>query len=153
MERRYRPRKEYKFWLFHDLPEHQRLMEFIQYCKTTRQFAKVVRDGIRLIWSLREGNTDILFELFPHLERRFNPDAEDLIAEFRDMLLSQRSAPVPQPVQIEATAGQGEKKSLQAVQLALPVIEDDDDDMLMVTQPIRSVNNGSNLLSGILGLD
>ena len=53
---------------------------------------------------------NILFELFPHLERRFNPDTEDLIAEFREMLISQRST----------TAGQGERNSLQITQLAPP---------------------------------
>ena len=69
--RAYIPRKEYRFWLRKDRDEDTRLMEFIQFCKSTRQFARVVKDGIWLIWSLKEDNLDVLFELFPHLENRF----------------------------------------------------------------------------------
>src|SRR5690349_295017 len=100
-------------------------MDFIQYCKSTRQFTRVLRDGTRLIGSLRESNLAILFELFPHLERQFNPDAEDLIAEFRDMLLSNRQV-ITQPAAIPAAVGEGDRpKKLAAVKLDMPVIIDD----------------------------
>jgi hypothetical protein len=157
MPRKYRPRKEFKFWLYHDRDEDSRLMEFIQYCKATRQFARVVRDGIRLIWSLREGNTDVLFELFPHLERQFKPDAEELIEQFRQMLMQQQvAAPVPQPAPLaiaDGAAEQGGKKSLAAVKVALPLLDDDDDGDTLVLKRKTSGVNGSNLLAGILGLD
>jgi hypothetical protein len=156
MPRKYRPRKEFKFWLYHDRDEDSRLMDFIQYCKSTRQFARVVRDGIRLIWSLREGNTSVLFELFPHLERQFNPDAEDLIAQFRDMLLQHRNQPALQPVQIENGHGQveqGGRKLLSAVKIDLPLLDEDDDrDTLVLTKKSGMVTGG-NLLTGILKLD
>lgn len=71
--RPYIPRREFKFWLRTDREGDTRLMEFIQYCKSTRQFARKVRDGLRLIWSLSEGNTSVLFELFPHLEEILKP--------------------------------------------------------------------------------
>jgi len=128
MARKYRPRKEFKFWLYHDLHEDIRLMEFIQYCKATRQFARVVRDGIRLIWSLRDGNTEVLFELFPHLQRQFKPDAEELIEQFRQMLMQYSTAPVQQPVQAESHVGQGGPKALNAPQFALPIPDDDEDE-------------------------
>ncbi|MEO8607161.1 MAG: hypothetical protein ABI690_04735 [Chloroflexota bacterium] len=153
MPRKYRPRKEFKFWLYHDRDEDSRLMEFIQYCKSTRQFARVVRDGIRLIWSLREGNTHILFELFPHLERQFNPDAEDLIAQFREMLLQQRNAPVSQPVQIDSGIEQGGRKMLSGAKIDLPLLDDDDNGDTIVLTKKTSVMNGSNLIAGVLGLD
>src|SRR5690349_10416459 len=126
MPRKYRPRKEFKFWLYHDRDDDSRLMEFIQYCKSTRQFAKVVREGIRLIWSLREGNTSVLFELFPHLERQFNPDAEDLIAEFRDMLIQHRNQPALQPVQMTSSlepVEQGSPKLLGMKKIDLPLLD------------------------------
>lgn len=148
MPRKYRPRKEFKFWLYHDRDEDSRLMEFIQYCKSTRQFARVVRDGIRLIWSLREGNTRILFELFPHLERQFNPDAEDLIAQFREMLLQQRAQPQLAPV----SSGVGEintPKSFSATKTTLPLLEDDDGDDTMVITRV-SENNGKEVMSSLL---
>lgn len=150
MPRKYRPRKEFKFWLYHDRDEDSRLMEFIQYCKSTRQFAKVVRDGIRLIWSLREGNTSVLFELFPHLERQFNPDAENLIAEFRDMLLQHRNQPAPQPVQITSSVGQveqGSPKLLGMKKIELPLLDDDDDDTMVINKV--SVDNTKGFLAGI----
>jgi hypothetical protein len=154
MPRKYRPRKEFKFWLYHDRDEDSRLMEFIQYCKSTRQFARVVRDGIRLIWSLREGNTRILFELFPHMERQFNPDAEDLISEFRDMLLQHRNQPVQQPVSIASGADeQGGRKLLSAAKIDLPLLDDDDDGDTIVLTKKTGVMNGSTLIAGVLGLD
>lgn len=73
MAGRYRPRREFKFWLFTDMPEQARLMEFIEYCKAKRAFARVVRDGIRLMWSLGEGDTTVLFELFPGLSAKLMP--------------------------------------------------------------------------------
>ena len=151
MPRKYRPRKEFKFWLYHDRDEDSRLMEFIQYCKSTRQFARVVRDGIRLVWSLREGNMSILFELFPHLERQFNPDAEDLIAQFRDMLLQHRNVPVQQPVQIESGIGQAEQggqKLLSAQKIDLPLLDDDDDGDTLVINKVTT-DNAKGFMSGI----
>jgi len=155
MPRKYRPRKEFKFWLYHDRAEDSRLMEFIQYCKATRQFARVVRDGIRLIWSLREGNTQVLFELFPHLERQFKPDAEELIEQFRQMLAQQRiSAPVGQPPLGEGRASEPSgQKSLATVKVSLPLLDDDDDGDTIVLTHKRAAVNGGNLLTGMLDLE
>lgn len=155
MTSRYRPRKMFKFWLYHDRDEDSRLMEFIQYCKSTRQFARVVRDGIRLIWSLREGNTTILFELFPHLERQFNPDAETLIAEFREMLLANRAAPVQQALPGLADIDPPPKPSKLQKAIAMPIIEDEPDDGATIVLEHRTVSNtrnADNLMAGIFGL-
>lgn len=70
---RYRPRKEYKFWLYTDLVADSRLMEFIAYLKTTRQFATYIKRGLKLLWTLQEGDLTYLFELFPQLAERLNP--------------------------------------------------------------------------------
>jgi hypothetical protein len=155
MPRKYRPRKEFKFWLYHDLAEDSRLMEFIQYCKATRQFARVVRDGIRLIWSLREGNNAVLFELFPHLERQFKPDAEELIEQFRQMLSQQLAAPNPPSLNSGRGLGGGVEspKSLASVKVALPLLDDDDSDDTIVLTHKTAAGNGSNILAGILGLE
>lgn len=91
-------------------------MEFIEYCKKTRQFASVIRDGIRLIWSLREGNLDVLFELFPHLQRQFKPDADDLVEQFRQILLQQQS------VSVDSRVGQSTPKQLPPTAAPVAVI-------------------------------
>jgi len=109
----YRPRKEFKFWLCHDRHEDTRLMEYIAFLKTTRQFARVVRNGLRLMWSLHEGDTSVLFELFPHLKQQFKPDTEDLIEQFRVMLLHTKPDDAA-PRAIPATVGEGVKPSIAA---------------------------------------
>jgi hypothetical protein len=97
MARRYRPRKEFKFWLYHDLAEDKRLMEFISFCKNTQQFARMVRNGLRLMWSLGEGETFVLYELFPWTRPQAAlqspaPDTETLerqIADLKRIMLEQ----------------------------------------------------------------
>lgn len=71
--RRFRPRKEYKFWLYHDVETDLRLMEFITYLKRTRQFATMIKRGLKLLWTLGEGDCTYLFELFPQLAERLTP--------------------------------------------------------------------------------
>ena len=103
MARRYRPRKEFKFWLYHDLDEDKRLMEFIRFCKTTQQFACMVRNGLRLMWSLGEGNTAVLYELFPWIQTQNTPtktvpDTENLerqIADLKRFMLEQGNISAP----------------------------------------------------------
>jgi hypothetical protein len=103
MARRYRPRKEFKFWLYHDLDEDKRLMEFIRFCKTTQQFACMVRNGLRIMWSLGEGNTAVLYELFPWIQTQSTlttsaPDTENLerqIADLKRIMLEQGTAKTP----------------------------------------------------------
>lgn len=65
------------FWLDDQKPDDFSIGKTVLELKQKRQFARAVKDGIRLITSLRAGNTDVLFELFPHLEaqleKRFAP--------------------------------------------------------------------------------
>ena len=70
---RYRPRREVKMWLYLDKPDESNLFEFIKFLKQTRALAKTVRQGLQLIWTLQEGNTDFLFSLFPHLQEALKP--------------------------------------------------------------------------------
>ena len=151
MARKYRPRKEFKFWLYHDLSEDIRLMEFIQYCKATRSFARVVRDGIRLIWSLRDGNTEVLFELFPHMQRQFKPDAEELIEQFRQMLMQYSTKPVTATQEV-AAIGQGGPKPLNAPQFALPIPDDEDDGNTLLINGSNSGGDISAMMSKVYGM-
>jgi hypothetical protein len=66
--KRFRPRKEVKMWLYTDKPEEEKLVGYVTYLKRTRKLAQAIRNGLRLLWSLGEGDTSILFELFPHIE-------------------------------------------------------------------------------------
>jgi hypothetical protein len=137
MARRYRPRKEFKFWLYHDLPEDKRLMEFIQFCKTTQQFARMVRNGLRLMWSLGEGDTSVLHELFPWTKTQPTlpapaADTEKLerqIADLKRIMLEQGSL---------LALGEGAPPARPALasmkKLALPVIDDEDEDTIVLNK-------------------
>lgn len=139
---RYRPRKEFKFWLYHDLADDVKLMEWIKFCKETRQFASVIKRGLRLMWSLGQGDTSVLFELFPTLKSELihvkdlppvppppdNSHLERQIAELKKLILEQGAISAPPkdyPSMKPATA------PVAAVTKAAPVSVDEIHDNFM----------------------
>lgn len=58
-------RQQYVFWLDMNKSDEAALADKIAKLKTCRQFAKTIRDGIRLIEDLRAGRLEVLFALFP----------------------------------------------------------------------------------------
>jgi hypothetical protein len=60
-----RQRERVDFWLDLLKPDEWELLQLIEALKKQRLFAKTVRDGIRLIYDLSQGKTDVLEELFP----------------------------------------------------------------------------------------
>jgi hypothetical protein len=108
-----------------------------------------VRDGIRLVWSLREGNMSILFELFPHLEKQFNPDATELLAEFRAMMLHSRV--VDAPPQPALTAGKGSTLG-QGRTMELPTFDDDDAPTIVLNRSTTATSNGAAFLASFANL-
>lgn len=70
VERSARFRLQYKFWLDINQTGDAHLADEIEELKEKRQFAKTIRDGLRLILDLRRGNTDVLCELFPLIGER-----------------------------------------------------------------------------------
>jgi hypothetical protein len=124
MARRYRPRKLFKFWLYHDRLEDQRLMDYIDYLRKTRQFASTLRQGLRLMWTLGEGDLSVLFELFPSLRSQFMPNGDNLIEQFRQMLL-QNQPVIPEFPNMEPLLT-GNPKPLPAPQIAMPTFDDGD---------------------------
>src|SRR5262245_27642662 len=137
MARRFRPRKEFKFWLYHDLAGDLRLMEYIAYLHKTRQFAKTLRNGLRLMWTLGEGDLSVLLDLFPTLRARFEPDHSALIQEFRTLLESQPPSVPALPPGLEPLA---------ACPL-LPLIDDQD---TIILKPSTSTDAGNNFLNSLL---
>src|SRR5262245_2667471 len=95
MARSGRPRKECKFQLYQDQSADNELMTYVVYLNKTRQFGQVVRNGLRLIWSLGQGDLSVLFELFPALQNQFMPRPEDLVEQFRQLLQVRVAAPPP----------------------------------------------------------
>ena len=69
-------RLKFTFWLNINKSDEQALATHIETLKSERSFAKTIRDGIRLIIDLRQGNTDVLVELFPWLQDRLNSEVK-----------------------------------------------------------------------------
>lgn len=148
MARRYRPRKEFKFWLYRDLSEDVRLMDYIKFLRDTRQFAKVLRNGLRLMWTLGEGDLTVLFELFPTLRSQFAPNNEALIEEFRQMLL-QHQLPTPEIPKLVSVSNGG-AKPLPAPQIPMPTF-DDEDTIVMRHDSGAGANSTASFLDAAFG--
>lgn len=157
---RYRPRKEVKMWLYTDKPEENKLVEYVGYLKKTRQLAKMVRDGLRLIWTLGEGDMSFLFQLFPHLEAQLAnhfappapPDSGDMqrqieLAVAAGVEKAMQNFPalpagrmVAEPAYKEV--GKGIGTIGQGRVIAAPVFDDDDDqDTVLITKAAISGNS------------
>lgn len=163
-KRKFVPRVQYKFWLNTNLEAERRLVEFIAYLKSTRKFAKAVRDGIRLIWSLGEGDTSVLFELFPHIESqlkaRYAPPAPDTdklerqISELKLLILEKKDLPdtplsaIAPAFKPSLTAAPGSTLGL-GKPMALPTLDDDDDNDTIVLNKVAS-NNSKNAMAVLL---
>lgn len=68
-----RHRIRYAFWLDIKKSDEEKLSDDIELLKNKRSFAKAIRDGLRLILSLREGSVDVLLELFPFVKEKLQP--------------------------------------------------------------------------------
>jgi hypothetical protein len=122
MARRYRPRKEFKFQLYRDVEAEEKLIEYIDYLRKTRQFVTAVRNGLRLMWTLGQGDLSVLFELFPTLRAQFAPDNTALIEEFRQLLQQNRAEAV------HVTPG---PKLLNAPKLTVPLVDEDQNTIVL----------------------
>lgn len=105
-QRRFRPRKQLRFWLYTDLESDSWMLEIIAYWKARKQFATKIKDGLRLMWSLGQGQLDVLFELFPQIEHQLiakyspptAPDTDKLerdMAEIKKLILESGSIQAP----------------------------------------------------------
>lgn len=148
-------RERFMFWL--DLAKDNEfyIAEMIAELKSTRRFTSTIRDGIRLICDLREGNLNVLFELFPWVRAEFleymasvqpqKSDAELVIAEhlrkIETVLLSDGNGP-------HLTSGGGGPKPM-AVPL-IPAPDYDEDEQAMMLTVKRSEGPGKQAAENFL---
>lgn len=72
-----RQMRQYRFLLNVAKAEEQELSEIIRDLKSKRSFSHAIRTGLRLVWSLMQGRTDILVAEFPWVvEQLQNPLVE-----------------------------------------------------------------------------
>ena len=142
----HRFRLGFKFWLNIENPQEQEIVDHIEDLKKSRSFAKTIRDGIRLIYDLRRGKTEVLQELFPWvLEQNIAPvetpdDApqpdstarlESHIERLEQLLLQQGAMPVENSKPSQAPVPVKRESSVS------------DDFEITVTQSKNSENNRS----------
>lgn len=100
MAKRFRPR--FTFWLDLHKADEAAVAEVIVKLKRERAFAGAVRDGLRLIYDLRAGRAEVLFELFPWVKESFQPAAtgqgdaqlQAQIARLEALLIAQGNKPI-----------------------------------------------------------
>lgn len=74
-------RLQFVFWLQPSHPDHQNIINLIDYLKAKRLFSSYIRDGLRLMHSLSRGDLSVLLELFPVIEELLNVEVERRLAE------------------------------------------------------------------------
>jgi hypothetical protein len=123
-------RLKFMFWLDVAKEDESRLAEQIEELKQHRSYSRTIRDGIRLIYDLRAGRTDVLFALFPWLKVELTPQPVAAtesqlqleIAQLRELILGQGSS-----VSLTPNSNSG-PKPLAMPKIAMPAFDDDDDD-------------------------
>lgn len=144
------PRRMFKFWLNDSKHEEKAIVGQVDTLKQERLFSKTIRDGIRLVTSLRSGSLDVLFELFPYVRAEFmeyvksvksdDDDNDQLKREINElkMLILQQGSKPDTPIMKPSSSGLqplGGLKPIGSNSVPLPDFEDDDFD-LEVTRPV-----------------
>lgn len=106
-----RTRIQFRFWCDIQKPDESRLAEELDYQKSQRTFAQVIRDALFLFFDLKRGSATLLRQLFPDVVAQIEADARESAAvrEFKSLMeqnrqlaeLMQRNV-ASQPVEVEA---------------------------------------------------
>ena len=151
-----RYREKFMFWL--NLIDNQEyvIAEQISELKRERRFASTIRDGIRLICDLRQGNVDVLFELFPWIKTKLLAEVQPLetagarvlheqLKRIEQQLLQQGNI----PVQLPSLQSESGPKAMAVPQFEKPVYNDEDD---LVIKKDTSATSAQNFINAMLTL-
>lgn len=90
------PRKRIESWLRLDKPDEcDLLVNIIPDLKRQKAYAAAIRDGLRLVWELRQGKTEHLLKLFPFVREALQPDNSELITLITSMMHNPATTPLP----------------------------------------------------------
>lgn len=131
-------RMRFTFWLDLNKQDEHELADIVDTLKSQRGYASAIRDGLRMVWELRQGRVDTLVKLFPWVVERFQPQQDTselaaLIEQFKLAMVNTHStvvtqAPVwmppvdPKPA-VRVIENEEERKKL-SVQNTLAALED-----------------------------
>jgi len=160
-------RKRFEFWLNDQRQEDWLVYELIGKLKKPSkgqgQFTRAIREGIRLWTSLRDGQVDVLLELFPWVREALtkstpetsvggaggNNLAKEIAAQIilqggTAGYLMQSGATPSQPKQITG-------KQLISPKLDLPIFEEDDEPTVLI-RASTSTDSSMNFVSAMRGM-
>ena len=137
------------------------IAETIKWLKSQGLYSKTIRDGIRLICDLRDGNLDVLFELFPWVRAEFleymsslqpqKSDTELVIAEHLERIETLLSTTGSGS---HVSSGVGGPKAMNVPGISAPDVDKDETDVALVMK--KSERNGhqaaENFLSSAFSL-
>jgi hypothetical protein len=150
-QKRYTARQTRKFQLRRDHPVDAHVSEILDYSRTKRREVTVIRDGVRLLWALENNDLSVLFEMFPHLKDQFLPGGVNLIEQIRSMLLETHPMPL-EPERVGQAIGL-KAVNVSASAFALPVFDDDDEDLpTIVTGKNTSASGVTNFIGAFSDL-
>lgn len=91
-------RKRYEFWLNLNAESEYEIAEIVDDLKAQRGYASAIRDGLKLIWELRQGKVDTLVKLFPWIAERFQAQSNTdeltaLVEQVKSIVVNQRAMP------------------------------------------------------------
>lgn len=135
-----------KFWLNGRDKDESELAHYCEKLRKQRQFAPTVRNGLTLMRALEQGDTTLLFQLFPNLENqlRFALEADILAGRENETLnhlkqletmlsgLSLSAPAAERPPQLVA----GGIRKLQMPQFSLPIDDEEEEVNLKVTASV-----------------
>lgn len=151
------------FQLRVDHPEDSHVAEILDFKRGQRAEVTTIRNGVRLLWALENGDTSVLFEMFPHLKPQLAPSTPggagggaggelQEIKAMLEMVVSQQSSGGYQ-LQSVKPATTGAPRALDVPKLAMPVFDDDDDDMpTLIIQKSTNTDASANLLKAMSNL-
>ena len=136
--------------------------EQIANLKTQGLYSKTVRDGIRLVSDLREGNLDVLFELFPWVRAEFleyvasaQPQKSDTEINIQkqlariEELLANGEAAMPAP---KIANGVGGPKAMNVPPIPAPDFADDAVELVVKKSASSGKQAAENFLAAAFAL-
>ena len=117
-------------------------MEYITYLSTTRQFARTIRNGLRLMWTLGQGDLTVLFELFPGIKASLDGQYRQDMDEIKRLIRENCNQSV-QPI-----------LDRPAIKTLLPVtVMEEDENELLVLNRVTSTDATHNFLAGFASFE
>ena len=150
----------WRFWLNINDPEQDELNRYCEWASEQRKLAQWIRDGLRLIGTLREGRVDVLIEMFPFVQQALvssssgstssTDDTDKRLERIEQLLLENSQGTTYQMSGVSAPG----PKALNVPKFDLPAFDDDADDMdtLIIEKNSVKVDATANFLSSLTGL-